>query len=366
MTKGDKEIAMKIKLHSSELNRMMKTMMQCIDSRDPNLGNIAVIYDNNLLTIRGTNGHYAAVMSTPLLGGDGEVFHVDGTLFAKVCAMCNGDIEISTDGKVCTIKGAGRTRLPIIDANIPAYSPVQGSVCEICAEDISRGYSSVSYAVSGDTSRLVLTGILLETGNEGAVMVTLDGFKMAIEHIDSENHDEMKTVIPGSFMKLVSTSTFSGDVVKIITDGKRIEARTDGMMISCTLLSGDFPPYAAIFPKDFKTETLVNADNLMNALKSSGAVNAMNNLVKLHVEADKITVMSNSEHADFDAEVPCNTHGDSLTIAFNHKFLMETINSVNAEDIVVKFNTPLSPAVAEAANENSGSRLILPVRVQGV
>ena len=82
---------MNIKIHSSELNRMMKTLSQCINPKDQYRSNVEVIYDNNMLTIRGTDGQVSAVMSAPILGGDGEVFCVDGSLFAKVCAMCSGD-----------------------------------------------------------------------------------------------------------------------------------------------------------------------------------------------------------------------------------------------------------------------------------
>ena len=136
---------MKVKIHSSELNRMMKTIVQCIDTKDVSkLSNIEIIYDNNLLTIRGTDGHFAAVMSTPVLGGDGESFCVDGTMFAKVCSMCSGEIDISTDGKFCTIKGAGRTRLPIIDVKIPAYAHVSGRPTEVSAENIATCSNGVS------------------------------------------------------------------------------------------------------------------------------------------------------------------------------------------------------------------------------
>jgi len=130
---------MNIKVYGSEMNRMMKTITQCIDSKSPKLGNIEIIYDNNLLSVRGTNGTVSAVMSTPILGGSGETFCVDGTMFARVCSMCNGEITISTEGKVCTIKGVGRTRLPIVNEDIPSYSHVKGKTCKIRAEQFSKG-----------------------------------------------------------------------------------------------------------------------------------------------------------------------------------------------------------------------------------
>lgn len=354
---------MNIKIHSSELNRMMKTLTQCIDPKSQTLGNIEVIYDNNLLSFRGTNGRVSAVLSTPMLGGDGESFCVDGTMFAKVCAMCSGEVDIITEGKVCTVKGAGRTRLPIVKAKIPPFEPVKGKECVIQADAFTRGYNSVAYAISQDQGRIVLTGVLMETTSTGVRMVTLDGFRMAIEDVTCDAQ-EISAVVPGSFMKLVSSSTVSGESITIRTDGKKMQANTDSMMLSCTLLANEFPDYIRILPTEFKTESIMKVDDIQYALKCGSVVNTSNNLVKLDVKANDITVMSNSEQADFDANVSCATNGDGLKIAFNHKYLMETIASVQDSEMTMKFNSSVSPCIIQG-KESTGCRLILPVRVAG-
>lgn len=354
---------MNIKIHSSELNRMMKTITQCIDQKSQNNGNVEIIYDNNLLTIRGTNGSISAVMSTPVLGGDGESFCVDGSMFARVCAMCNGEITLTTDGKVCTVKGAGRTRIPIVKAKIPAFERVEGKKCTVKAEKFSKGYSSVSHSIASDVSRIQLTGVLIESSADGIVMVTLDGFRMSVEPVECDA-DKIKIIVPGAFMKLISSSTVAGETITITTDGKHVQASTEGMMLSCVLLSGDFPDYAKLLPTEFKTESLVYADAMLNALKSGSVVNTSNNLVKLNVAENNITVMSNSEQADFDAEVSCVTNGDGLKIAFNHRYLMETINSIVENSITMKFNSSITPCIIQGKDSN-GVRLILPVRTAG-
>lgn len=355
---------MNIKIHSSELNRMMKTITQCIDTKDiSKLGNIEIIHDNNLLTIRGTDGSFAAVMSTPVLGSEGDVFCVDGMMFARVCAMCNGEISIMTDGKHCTIKGAGRTKLPIVDVKIPAYKHVSGNTTEISAEDIARCYSGVSYAVSTDQTRIVLTGIRFDSDAEILQMTAIDGFQMSYD-VGSADGDKISAIVPSAFLKLLAQSTVAGEKVTIRTDGKRFEAMTDGMCLSCGLLQGDFPDAEKILPKEFKTECIVEAEALKNALKAGSAVNNKQNLVKLDVGETAIKVMNNSEEAEFEADVECSTHGEPLKIAFNLKYLMNTINSLNAEQIVMKFNGSVGPCIAKA-QDTTGVRLVLPVRVVG-
>lgn len=357
---------MNIKIHSSELNRMMKTVTQCIVPKDTNLENIEISYDDNMLRIRGTNGVMAATMSTPVLGGDGEKFCVDGTMFARVVGMCSGEITIASDERTCTVFGAGRTRIPIVHTNLPEFTGVEGKECDINANELTRGYGSVAYAVSGDQNRVVLTGVLVEIDAENRNtmrMISLDGFKMAVEEVHCDG-DDIRVVIPGAFMKLLSSSAGPGEILHIRTDGKRMQVETEGMSVGTVLLSNEFPDYKRIVPQGYKTKSLVGASEILGVLKSGSVVNNTNNLVKLNVAENDITIMSNSEHADFEANVSCITDGDGMKIAFNHKYLMESIASIRESEISMEFNGTVSPCVMRGKDGN-GYRLLLPVRVQG-
>lgn len=352
---------MNIKIHSSELNRMMKTVGQCIDPKNQKLGNIHVIYDNNLFSIRGSNGATATVMSTPVIGGDGEMFCVDGTMFAKVCAMCNGEIDITTDGKVCTIKGVGRTRLPIVNVDIPSYERVNGNTVTVSGGNLSNCYKSVAYAIAEDQSRIQLTGVLMESEGESLRMVAIDGFQMSIEETVCEG-DKFSAIIPGAFMKLLAASVSGGESVKLTVDGHAVQAETDGMLLKCPLLAGEFIDYNRIMPKEFKIATKVNAEAVRTALKAGNVVNNKQNLVKLDISDDVMKIMNNSEQADFEADVPCQTVGGGLKIAFNEKYLMNMVNSIDTEDADIHFNSSVSPVVIKRKDTNS-IRLVLPVRV---
>lgn len=355
---------MNIKIHSSELNQMMKTILQCIDSRDTaNRANIEIGSIDNSLYIHASNGTMVATTLTPMIGLDDETFCVDGQMFGRICSMCSGDIEISTDGKVCTIKGTGRTRIPIVNANIQRQPDVIGKRVSIAAESLTRCYNHVAHAVSADNSRVVLTGILTKNDGGKLTMTTLDGFQMSIESADCEG-DDMSIVIPANFMNVVSKAIVPGEKVDLYTDGHRIVAHTDSVTLSCGLLTGEFPDTKRILPTEFKTECMVDIGELRNALKSGSVINSKQNLVKLEIGADSIKVMNNSEEADFEANVSCDTHGDGLLIAFNQKYLMNTINSIDGSNAVMCFNTSVAPCVVKP-KDTDDIRLILPVRVAG-
>lgn len=357
---------MNIKIHSAELNRMMKTVGQCIDDKFDKFSNIEICYANNLLTIRGTNGTVAAKVSTPLLGGDGEKFCVDGSVFQKVCSMCGGEITITTDDKNCTIKGNGRTRLPIVKADVPEYKGVDdeqpGFVVK--AEDFAKAFGGVSHAIATDQSRIQLTGVQATVDVKGLHFTALDGFRMAAEWLYCDG-DDMKVVIPGTFMKLVQSSTADGENITFRIDGKKVEAITETMRICGGLLVGEgFPDVTAIVPKTFSTECLVKVSEIRDALKSSGVLNTKSNLVKVEIGTNQLKIMSNSDKADFEAAVDCDVQGNGLLTAFNQKYLVDTFNSIDEEETIMKFNSAVSPCVIHG-KDAAGFRLLLPVRVFG-
>ena len=353
---------MNIKIHSNELNRMMKTIVQCIDQRDiTNKANICITHDDNKLSIRAANGIFSAVMTAPVMGGDGESFCVDGSMFAKVCAMCSGEISIVTDGKTCTVKGLGRTKLPIVNANIPEYEPVKGNTITTTGEKFSGCYGSVAYAIAADQTRIQLTGVLMECANDRMKMVALDGVQMSIEEDDCTG-DGVKAIVPGSFMKLIASSTGNAEDLRITFSKTGVQAETDSMMMKCGLLAGEYVDYNRILPKDFNTKVKVNVSAMRDALKAGNVVNSKQSLVKLDVGPDMIMIRNNSESADYEADIPCETNGNGLKIAFNEKYLMNTISALSTDDAVMNMNSGSSPVVMTGM-DGKGYRLVLPVRV---
>ena len=356
---------MNIRVHSLELNRMMKVVSQCIGLKETKMGNVEIRHENNQLSIRGTNGTFMAEMSTPVLGGDGEGFCVDGEMFGKVCAMCNGEVSIIAEDKTCTIKGVGRTKMPIVKADIPEMKHVGDEHSMTIKESMfSRMYRNVAYAVGNDQNRAVLNGVFVQTDRDGVRFVSLDGFQMSMEHGECDWDNGVSAVVPGAFMKLIAQGSAGCDQIVIKSDGTRLEAIADGMDLTCGLLTGEFPDYQRLIPADFKTESLINVEAFRNALKAGNAVNSKQNLVRMDVGPDCIRIMSNTEEAFYDAEVPCKTQGPGLAIAFNQKYLMNLLSSIDTDDVVMKFNGMTSPCVGQGYEQN-GIRLVLPVRIQG-
>ena len=350
----------KIKADSGELNRIMKTMSRCIDKRFSIHANIQISHENDKLTIRATNGVFLGEMSMNVPGGTGETFCIDGDMFGKVISLCKGNVEILTDEKNCSVKGAGRTRMPIINTTIKGPDKIKGKSVTVKAEHFKKAYSLVGYAVATDQSRPALTGVYVETDNEMR-FVSMDGFQMAIESIPFSG-DEINIIIPAGFMDLICAAVSGDSDLKLITDGKRIQAQAENMIFQCALLAGPYVEYRRLLPNTYITETIVTTTQILDALKSGLAIAGKEPTSKVRIMDSEIIISQNSIHADFEAKIPCDMHGEGIQTAFNSRYLINTIGVIEADEVILKLNTKTSPVFIQGKDLN-GIHMCMPVHL---
>ena len=57
-------------------------------------------------------------------------------------------------------------------------------------------------------------------------------------------------------------------------------------------------------------------------------------------------------------------HGDDLKIGIASKLLLDTLKSINTEEVIMEFNTPQSPCVMKPVEGNGFIYMVLPIRLK--
>lgn len=355
---------MNLKIHSNDLSRVMRIMSSCIETKmESKNSNVEICYGETALSIRAMNNSQHMKMTIPMMGGDGETICVDGKMLANVASRANGMVEISSNNTSCVIKANGRTRLPVVKVDLDNPAQVEGKSITVKAEDFIRAWNRVKHAVATDESRVILTGVLIETINGELTVVALDGYQLSVEKIPYDG-DDISIVIPGSAMKKICEAVLFDEELTIVAGSGRVLMRTDSAELTSGLLAGEYIDYKKLLPLDFKTEVLFKTSDMIDIIKESSVVGSHKNLVKMHVGDSCITISSNSEQADFTADLACEKNGNDLDIAFNVKYVANALNAIDTDEAIMKLNSPISPAVFYPKNGN-GIKLALPVRVMG-
>ena len=164
--------------------------------------------------------------------------------------------------------------------------------------------------------------------------------------------------------KIFSEEEKSEDVYMII-DEKKAVFLIEGARIVLRIMEGEFVKYRDILPKEHQCRLKVNRSEMMDCLERASllAKEGRNNLIKLSVIRDKIIITSRSEEGKVKEEVFIEKEGNDLEIGFNAKYILDVLKAIVDEEVIMEFNTNVSPCIVKPVEGDKYDYLILPVRI---
>ena len=104
-------------------------------------------------------------------------------------------------------------------------------------------------------------------------------------------------------------------------------------------------------------------EDMINFLIPNYVKEGKTNLVCFKIDGETLEVTSNSETGDMEEKMQVSTEGKDLTIAFNVRYITDVLKALSDEQIVMRFNSNVSPCVICPVEGESYLYLVLPVRV---
>ncbi len=230
--------------------------------------------------------------------------------------------------------------------------------------------SKVVFSIATDESRQVLTGCLLEITKDEATIVALDGFRLALQKQEGQyglpdGQEKVSAIIPGKVaQELSKIMDDSKDIVTLTLEKNYLMASFGKTELLTILLAGEYINYRQILPADFQSKAKVHRGEFADAIDRASlmAREGKNNLIHMHVEESKMLITSNAELGNVLEEIPIALEGKELDIAFNARYLTDVIRNVEEEELVMCFNSNVSPCVVRPIEGEGYLYLILPVR----
>ena len=249
----------------------------------------------------------------------------------------------------------------------------QGVAVRIPQKELREMISRVVFAIATDESRQILTGCLLEVTANEARLVALDGFRLAIQKVFQpfelpEGVETLKAVIPGRVLNELSKILADEDeFCTMLIDKTRMQASFGKTKLSTVLLAGEYIDYRRILPPSFKTVVKADRVGVQNAIDRASlmAREGKNNLIRMSMSNDTLSITSNAELGDVLEELDATLNGDPIEIAFNAKYITDVIRNITDDELCMHFNSNVSPCVVSPMEGDGYLYLILPVRVFG-
>lgn len=302
---------------------------------------------------------------------EGELL-VAGKLFADFVRKLNKEqieFDLLPSGQLKIIYTDAEGILTSIDASeFPTFPEISVSDSfTILAKDFKDAAAKVISAASTEDSRPVLKGCLIEIDSGIMTAVALDGYRLALckKPVVSAS-GQLSAIVPArTLWEIAKFVTDEQEHLTVYIQKNYIMAEVDNTVIFSRLLEGEFINYKLIIPSEFSSKVTMEKSHFEDSLDRASILSKSdkNNLVKLDVKENIMTITSNSEAGNIKENLLVKNEGKDILIAFNAKYLTEALKNINDKYISLNFTSPVSPCIIVPADNEEYLYLVLPVRI---
>ncbi|MDG2332815.1 MAG: DNA polymerase III subunit beta [Myxococcota bacterium] len=284
----------------------------------------------------------------------------------KLEATPNAYLDIRCGRAHFTLAGTAAEEYP----SLPEFSPE--NPVTLPAEILSGMIERTMYASSVDETRYNLNGVYFEVQDEQAKlrMVATDGHRLAmVDRAIPATADGLKggVIIPRKGLAELKRLLDEDDAteVELAFEGNNGMARKGDVTLVMRLIEGEFPNYQQVIPSEPGVQLVLDTERLSKALRRVVLLSSeRSRAVKLEISNGEAVVTSNNpDLGDARDEIDVDYAGETLSIGFNARYVLDALNSLHSKEIRLGIQGDLSPALLVPTNDEDALAVVMPMRI---
>ena len=262
--------------------------------------------------------------------------------------------------------GMARSNFP----TLPVF-PSAG-VVKIPAQVLRSMIAKTGFAIATEESRYTLNGALMVLKPESITMVATDGHRLAHIERSGEKFEgisgEMKTLVPKKAMdELKSLLDSDVETIEFAKDESTLYFRVGPRLLTSRQLTGQFPNYEAVLPKDNNKSVMVHGEELSAAIsRVAQFADERSHAVRLKLDKGELKLSASSpEMGESEDSIEIDYTSDPLTIGFNAQYLIDFIKAVGGGEVKLELKDQQSAGqFRPAESEDYKYRyIVMPMRI---
>ena len=313
---------------------------------------------------------------------------VSASKFNQIVRVMDGDITLTVDDRNCATIVSGRsshtmTALPAKDfPEIPRLTSAQGFVAP--QRVVRSMMAKCLYAMGVNDQRPVLNGLFFSVTGGKLHMVSCDSFKMAtcatqadIYGLDADLAvEDTRFILPnksvGELYKLLNDKDEEATVT-VYTSRKNIIFVMGDLTFFSKLIEGEYIDYNRIILRNHRITVFADRETVISALEHAALITeekvagSVRSHVRLEVQGNILKISATSGTGSSYDEVAIGHEGDDLVIAFNNRYLIDSLRACSADRIKLSMSSPLSSINIEPSDDDTDAEdlfMLLPVRMK--
>lgn len=257
--------------------------------------------------------------------------------------------------------------------NFPALPSFPDGNIKIPAGLLGGLIAKTTFAISAEESRYTLNGALLVLRPASVSMVATDGHRLAmveIEHKTEGFSQETRVLIPKKAMtEIQRLASESGEdaAVEFAQDESHLFFRFGQRLLTSRKLTGQFPNYEAVLPRDSSKTLVLERGELQDALRRvSQLADLRTHAIRFVLAKEGVEISASSpEYGEAKESLDKEYAGDPITIGFNAQYLLDFLAA--APDGPISFEMKDDQSASQLrplADESSRYRyVVMPMRI---
>ncbi len=283
-------------------------------------------------------------------------------------------LRTAAEGWIDVLAGRSKFKMVTLDPKdypeLPfASAEAGGTTFRIAGGTLREMIDKTVFAVSADETRANLSGIFVETPQEGTLrLVATDGHRLAM--IDRS--------VPGARLPKGVILPRKGvtEIRKLLDDAETTEltltvGSTNALLQAPTvsffmrLVEGEFPDYRNVVPTGAKAVARINRDDLLAALRRTSLLaSERSHGVRLNLEKGTLEVSATNDQGEAVEDVDVSYGGERLTVGFNVRYLLDVLGAHPAGEVVeFGFTDEVGPGVVRGSQDPDYSYVVMPMRL---
>ena len=225
------------------------------------------------------------------------------------------------------------------------------------------------FAVSSDQTRYTLNGILFKVTQKDTRMVATDGHRLAITVHEGDlikDRGPIEAIIPrkaaAEALKLLKDEP--GEI-EIESGENHLLLSSDQTLIDSRLIEGQFPNYEQVIPATATKQVTIGRDVFLAGLRRTSAIMGERTVpTTMQLKSGQLLLSCvNLDLGEARERIEVEYEHEEMTVGFNGRYILDFLGVVDAEQVTMHLQDPLSPALFRAKDDRGYTCVIMPMRI---
>ncbi|MCA9358603.1 DNA polymerase III subunit beta [Candidatus Kaiserbacteria bacterium] len=323
----------------------------------------------NLITLQATNLEIS--IEVPITGTiieEGVVAVPTQTFLQSIQFITQKDITLRTEDQVLQLEtNSTNTSIKTYAVDeFPNLHQLQGSEHKVQGSTFAYGIKSVAFSASQTSIKPELGSVFIQQKKEHSLtFVATDSFRLMEKTVAQKGLvlDQSIMIPQKNALELARVcEALEEDPVFVSNDNQCALRFPSGVYISSRLVSGSFPDYAQIIPKEFVSHVTVLKDDLLKSFKKTNIFLNKFRQVSLMITSNNLTISSqNNEVGHTTDTVKALVEGEELTLSFNQQYVMDPLSHISDDSIIMSFAGIGRAVIIQGVTDKTLRYLVMPM-----